>query len=309
VPRTKRAPQTQERLTKQVAGCLAACLRPRGAGVVLEAGHSCMTLRGVRALGATTITSALLGTLRADAPCRAEFFALAWRAGLTMMARRAAGRYPAGPASTTAQELTMSMETTYVIAGASLAGAKAAETLRAEGFTGPLLLIGAENERPYERPPLSKDYLLGKAERETIYVHPQQWYAAHDVGLRLGVAVTGIDPAAHEVGLADGSRMGYSKLLLAAGSSPRRLAVPGAGAIALHRLGRRARRRIRIDRTDRRGCTPPGPARTTSMGLLRAAGDAPAHLMGRPARRDCGCITLRVDPDALGDAGQGPNRG
>ena len=70
-------PQTQERLTKQVADCLAACLRPRGAGVVLEAGHSCMTLRGVRALGATTITSALLGTLRADARSRAEFFALA----------------------------------------------------------------------------------------------------------------------------------------------------------------------------------------------------------------------------------------
>jgi GTP cyclohydrolase IA len=70
-------PQTQERLTKQVAECLAACLRPRGAGVVLEAEHTCMTLRGVRALGATTITSALLGTLRADARSRAEFFALA----------------------------------------------------------------------------------------------------------------------------------------------------------------------------------------------------------------------------------------
>ena len=70
-------PQTQERLTKQVADCLAARLRPRGAGVVLQAEHSCMTLRGVRALGATTITSALLGTLRADARSRAEFFALA----------------------------------------------------------------------------------------------------------------------------------------------------------------------------------------------------------------------------------------
>ena len=87
-------------------------------------------------------------------------------------ARRAAGRHPAGPASTTAQELTMTTDTTYVIAGASLAGAKAAETLREEGFDGPLILIGAESERPYERPPLSKDYLLGKAERETIYVHP-----------------------------------------------------------------------------------------------------------------------------------------
>ncbi len=70
-------PQTQERLTKQVADCLAERLRPRGAGVVLEAEHTCMTLRGVRALGATTVTSALLGTLRADPRSRAEFFALA----------------------------------------------------------------------------------------------------------------------------------------------------------------------------------------------------------------------------------------
>ena len=71
------------------------------------------------------------------------------------------------------------MNTAYVIAGASLAGAKAAETLREEGFGGPLVLIGEETERPYERPPLSKDYLLGKADRETIYVHPQAWYADH----------------------------------------------------------------------------------------------------------------------------------
>ncbi len=122
------------------------------------------------------------------------------------------------------------MNAAYVIAGASLAGAKAAETLREEGFGGPLVLIGEETERPYERPPLSKDYLLGKAERETIYVHPQPWYAEHDVDLRLGARVTGIDPAAHEVRLADGSRIGYARLLLATGSSPRRLPIPGAEA-------------------------------------------------------------------------------
>ena len=69
----------------------------------------------------------------------------------------------------------MATETTYVIVGASLAGAKAAETLRTEGFDGRLIMIGAEGERPYERPPLSKDYLLGKAGRDTIYVHPPQW--------------------------------------------------------------------------------------------------------------------------------------
>jgi 3-phenylpropionate/trans-cinnamate dioxygenase ferredoxin reductase subunit len=122
----------------------------------------------------------------------------------------------------------MSTETTHLIVGASLAGAKAAETLRAEGFDGPLIMIGQESERPYERPPLSKEYLLGKAERDRIYVHPPQWYAEHDVDLRLGVTVTGLSPGSHEVSLADGSRTGYSKLLLTTGSSPRRLTLPGA---------------------------------------------------------------------------------
>ena len=126
----------------------------------------------------------------------------------------------------------------YVIVGASLAGAKAAETLRQEGFDGPVMLIGAEEERPYERPPLSKAYLLGKAGRETIYVHPQGWYGEHDVGLRLGVRVTGLNAAAHEVRLADGSRVGYAKLLLAVGSTPRRLTVPGADAAGVFYLRR-----------------------------------------------------------------------
>jgi 3-phenylpropionate/trans-cinnamate dioxygenase ferredoxin reductase subunit len=128
----------------------------------------------------------------------------------------------------------------YVIAGASLAGAKAAETLRQEGFHHPIVLIGEETERPYERPPLSKDYLLGKAERDVIYVHPQEWYAEHEVDLRLGVRVTGVDAAAHQVRLADGTELGYAKLLLATGSSPRRLGVPGAdldGVLYLRRVG------------------------------------------------------------------------
>jgi 3-phenylpropionate/trans-cinnamate dioxygenase ferredoxin reductase component len=121
----------------------------------------------------------------------------------------------------------MSGDSAFVIAGAGLAGAKAAETLRDEGFGGPVVLIGDETERPYERPPLSKDYLLGKAERETIFVHPRSWYGEHDVDLRLGVPVTGIDAATHAVSLADGSRIGYAKLLLATGSSPRRLPIEG----------------------------------------------------------------------------------
>ncbi|MGW1025634.1 NAD(P)/FAD-dependent oxidoreductase [Streptomyces sp. NPDC002577] len=122
----------------------------------------------------------------------------------------------------------MSANDGCVIVGASLAGAKAAQTLREEGFDGPLVLIGEESERPYERPPLSKGYLIGKDAREQIYVHPPQWYVEHDVDLRLGMAVTAVDPAAREVTLADGSRVGYGKLLLTTGSSPRRLPVPGA---------------------------------------------------------------------------------
>jgi 3-phenylpropionate/trans-cinnamate dioxygenase ferredoxin reductase subunit len=130
----------------------------------------------------------------------------------------------------------MAANEALVIAGAGLAGAKAAETLRAEGFGGPVVLIGDESERPYERPPLSKDYLMGKAERDSIYVHPHDWYREHDVDLRLGAAVTGIDRERHEVTLADGSRVGYGKLLLATGSSPRRLTVAGAGLSGVHYL-------------------------------------------------------------------------
>ncbi|MFI0902969.1 NAD(P)/FAD-dependent oxidoreductase [Streptomyces sioyaensis] len=134
----------------------------------------------------------------------------------------------------------MGSEATYLIVGASLAGAKAAQALREEGFEGRVVLLGEEDERPYERPPLSKGYLLGSDERDTVYVHPPQWYAEHDVELRLGATVTAIDPAAHEVTLADGSRIGYAKLLLTTGSSPRRLPVPGADLDSVHYLRRLA---------------------------------------------------------------------
>jgi len=128
----------------------------------------------------------------------------------------------------------------YVIVGASLAGAKAAEALRAQGFDGPVILIGDETERPYERPPLSKGYLLGTEERDSVYVHAADWYAEHDVDLRLGTVVTSIDPSAHEVTLADGSRVGYAKLLLATGSSPRHLPAPGGDLPGVHYLRRMA---------------------------------------------------------------------
>jgi NADPH-dependent 2,4-dienoyl-CoA reductase/sulfur reductase-like enzyme len=116
---------------------------------------------------------------------------------------------------------------TYVIVGASLAGAKAAETLRTEGFDGEVVLLGAEEERPYERPPLSKGYLLGKAERDSVYVHAPDWYADHDVDLRTDVTVTAIDRDAATVSTASGD-LRYDKLLLTTGASPRRLSFPGS---------------------------------------------------------------------------------
>jgi len=115
-----------------------------------------------------------------------------------------------------------------VIVGASLAGAKAAEALRTGGFVGRVVLLGEEVERPYERPPLSKDYLQGKSEKEDIYVHPDGWYAAHDIELRLNDRVAAIDRVAHQVIAQDGEPVGYDKLLMATGSSPRRLRVPGS---------------------------------------------------------------------------------
>jgi len=122
----------------------------------------------------------------------------------------------------------MPAEPAYVIAGASLAGAKAAETLREEGFSGSVVLIGDEQQRPYERPPLSKGFLLGKDDKSSVYVHEAGWYAEHDVDLRLGVAVRSIDRSARQLALADGSSVSYDKLLIATGASPRRIRVPGA---------------------------------------------------------------------------------
>jgi 3-phenylpropionate/trans-cinnamate dioxygenase ferredoxin reductase subunit len=121
----------------------------------------------------------------------------------------------------------MTTRQTFVIVGAGLAGAKAAEGLRNEGFDGRVVLIGQEPERPYDRPPLSKDYLQSKSEKEKIYIHPEGFYDDHDIELRVGCRVTALDRVAHQVTVKDGEPIGYDKVLLATGSSPRRLSVPG----------------------------------------------------------------------------------
>jgi 3-phenylpropionate/trans-cinnamate dioxygenase ferredoxin reductase component len=122
----------------------------------------------------------------------------------------------------------MTNDRTHVIVGASLAGAKAAETLREEGFDGRVVLVGAESERPYERPPLSKDYLRGEAGRDKVYIHDEGFYAAHDIDLALSRSAVGLDTSTQELTLDDGEALGYDRLLLATGAEPRRLSIPGA---------------------------------------------------------------------------------
>ncbi|PLW72203.1 NAD(P)/FAD-dependent oxidoreductase [Streptomyces sp. SCUT-3] len=127
---------------------------------------------------------------------------------------------------------------TFVIVGAGLAGARAAETLRAEGFGGRVILVGDERDRPYERPPLSKGFLTGAADRSSVFVHDPAWYAQAGIELHLGQPATRLDPLSRTVVLADGTPLTYDRLLLATGAEPRRPDVPGTGLAGVHRLRR-----------------------------------------------------------------------
>ena len=129
----------------------------------------------------------------------------------------------------------MTSSSTFVIVGGGLAGAKAAEALRDNGFEGTLVVFCAEDHLPYERPPLSKEYLAGKKALADFTVDPADWYREHDVDLRLGTTVTSIDRHSHTVGFADGV-VQYDKLLLATGSSSRRPPIPGSDAEGVHYL-------------------------------------------------------------------------
>jgi 3-phenylpropionate/trans-cinnamate dioxygenase ferredoxin reductase subunit len=124
----------------------------------------------------------------------------------------------------------------FVIVGGGLAGATAAETLRDEGFDGTIQIIGAESHLPYLRPPLSKEYFTGKAERDSIFVHPPEWYAERDVDVDARSRVVQLDVGGQVVTLDDDRTAPYDRLLLATGSSSRRSDAPGSGTVGIHYL-------------------------------------------------------------------------
>ncbi|MCV7192659.1 NAD(P)/FAD-dependent oxidoreductase [Mycolicibacterium brumae] len=130
----------------------------------------------------------------------------------------------------------MSRNTTFVIVGGGLAGAKAAEALRDNDFDGHVLLLDAEERLPYERPPLSKEFLAGKKSLEDFTVHDAAWFRDHNIALRPGAEVTGIDRDNHAVTLPDGESVSYDKLLLATGSRSKHPNLPGAEADGVYYL-------------------------------------------------------------------------
>jgi 3-phenylpropionate/trans-cinnamate dioxygenase ferredoxin reductase subunit len=125
-------------------------------------------------------------------------------------------------------ETTMAQRETVVIVGASVAGGRAAETLRADGFDGRIILVGAEPDRPYERPPLSKNVLRGEGDDDKVFLRPADFYDEQSIELQLGTRAAGLNPSQRLVELDDGTLLAYDKLLIATGAKVRPLRVPGA---------------------------------------------------------------------------------
>jgi 3-phenylpropionate/trans-cinnamate dioxygenase ferredoxin reductase component len=115
------------------------------------------------------------------------------------------------------------MSRVFVVIGANLCGGTAVQTLRQEGFQERIVLVGEEPELPYERPPLSKEYLRGEQPLDRLFLQPQSWYEQNDVEVRLGIRATGVDPVGRAIELSDGERLEYDSLLLATGGRPRKL--------------------------------------------------------------------------------------
>ncbi|MEL7721610.1 FAD-dependent oxidoreductase [Citromicrobium bathyomarinum] len=127
-----------------------------------------------------------------------------------------------------------------IIVGSGHGGAQAAIALRQNGFEGSVLMVSRDSELPYERPPLSKEYLSGDKPFERILIRPEQFWSDKNIELRLGTEVVAIDPAMHEVALGDGESIGYSKLIWAAGGAPRALTCSGADLKGVHAVRTRS---------------------------------------------------------------------
>jgi len=128
----------------------------------------------------------------------------------------------------------MEMRYDAVIVGAGQGGASAAIQLRQQGFAGSVAMIGREAEAPYERPPLSKEYMLGEKTFERLYIRPPEFWGGKDVTMMLGCEVVSLDPQERTVSLSDGRTIGYGDLIWAAGGDPRRVSVPGADLAGVH---------------------------------------------------------------------------
>jgi len=128
------------------------------------------------------------------------------------------------------------MTETFLIVGANLAGGTAAANLRQEGFDGKLILLGEEPDPPYERPPLSKEYLRGEKPFEQVLVRPPDFYSTNGIETRFGERATRVDPKERSVELEDGERIPYDKVLIATGSRNRRLPIPGLKLEGVHDL-------------------------------------------------------------------------
>lgn len=165
---------------------------------------------------------------------------------------------------------------TIVIVGASMAGGRAAETLRQEGFDGRLILVGAEPDRPYERPPLSKDVVRGEAPEDKVYLRPAEYYVEQSIELRLGTAAQSLVPAERTVVLSNGERLRYDRLLIATGARVRRLNVPGSDLPGVHYL-----RTIRDARAIRDAARSAGRVVVIGAGFIGAEVAASCRVMGR----------------------------
>ena len=132
----------------------------------------------------------------------------------------------------------------FLIVGGGQAGGRAAEALRAEGAKGAVVVLSSDSDRPYNRPPLSKDFLRGETGREGVFLHPEGWEREQDVTLRTVTPVRALDVPGRSLTLGDGEVLGFERLLLATGSEPRRLDLPGAeldGVLLLRTLRDSAR--------------------------------------------------------------------